>query len=67
MLKDAIASLEAIDLKADWRSVKSRLIEESAPKRLVPVFSKLARYAAIFLLPLGAAFIIYFIIAWVTL
>ncbi|SMC87492.1 FecR family protein [Pedobacter nyackensis] len=52
-LGEAVASLEAIDLKADWGLVSSQLDEASVNKRTVALFSKWARYAAILFLPVA--------------
>lgn len=58
-LKEAVASLEAIDLNADWRLVERRLNHDSESRRTVPLFAKFMRYAAILLLPVALTVGIY--------
>lgn len=52
-LKDTVEALDAIDLQSDWNLVKSHLSGVADHKPVVPLFSKLARYAAILLIPVA--------------
>ncbi|MNJ95512.1 fec operon regulator FecR [compost metagenome] len=59
-LKEAVASLDAIDLNADWRLVNRHLEQPAVGRQTVPLFSKLMRYAAILLLPVAFGLGIYY-------
>lgn len=58
-LKETVESIEAIDLGSDWTSVKSRLDQNQVHRPVVSLFSRLARYAAVVLLPVALATGIY--------
>lgn len=59
-LKEAVASLDAIDLKADWQLVNRHLDQPAVGRQTVPLFSKWMRYAAILLLPVAFGLGIYY-------